>query len=347
MVSFYILAGGYSSAIVTYLFNNETSSLSLVGQYPSGQNPSWIELSPFNRSVLYATNENEDGAVQSFTVSPQGVLSSPISTISSGGSIPAHLHQLSNGKLAVMNYVSATGIVVDASPDKVHFGSPQVLSFAGNPSHPHMAYEYGSELLVPDLGQDKIWRLGQSHHGGDYSIHGIIPQPAGSGPRHIAISRGLLYTLHETTSTLSVQLMPPAPNGTSTITSSVSIVPSGAPSGATWAAAEILIPPTSPSFPKEYIYASNRNTGTPDPRGDTIAVLSRSRSGKLSVVRQVYTGLNQVRGMQFSNDGKYLIAGSASGGSGVAVFKRVDGGAGLQLVARNTEQSQKITFVWL
>jgi hypothetical protein len=52
MVNFYILAGGYTSAIATYLFNNATSTLSLVSQAQTGQNPSWIALSPLNRNVL-------------------------------------------------------------------------------------------------------------------------------------------------------------------------------------------------------------------------------------------------------------------------------------------------------
>jgi hypothetical protein len=121
---------------------------------------------------------------------------------------------------------------------------------------------------VPDLGQNKIWRLAQS--GSSWYISGSIPQPAGSGPRHIAIagvysvsllpsilffitkSFGLdnnLYTLHELSSTLTAQPVPSSPNGTSTITASVSIVPSDAPSGSSFAAAEILIPPTSSGFP--------------------------------------------------------------------------------------------------
>ena len=52
MVNFTILAGGYSSFIATYLFNSDANTLTLLGQNPSGQNPSWIALHPTNQSIL-------------------------------------------------------------------------------------------------------------------------------------------------------------------------------------------------------------------------------------------------------------------------------------------------------
>jgi hypothetical protein len=73
----------------------------------------------------------------------------------------------------------------------------------------------------------------------------------GSGPRHIAIAHRTLFTLHELASTLTAQPVPTAaaPNATSTIRASVSIVPEDAPAGSTFAAAEILIPEPSTVFP--------------------------------------------------------------------------------------------------
>ena len=52
MVNFTILAGGYSSAIATYIFNSNAGTLSLAHQSPSGVNPSWIALHPTNKSIL-------------------------------------------------------------------------------------------------------------------------------------------------------------------------------------------------------------------------------------------------------------------------------------------------------
>lgn len=52
MVNFTILAGGYTSFVVSYLFNSEASTLSVLNQSPTGPNPSWITLNPFNKSIL-------------------------------------------------------------------------------------------------------------------------------------------------------------------------------------------------------------------------------------------------------------------------------------------------------
>ncbi|KAJ6611226.1 hypothetical protein B0H10DRAFT_2224320, partial [Mycena sp. CBHHK59/15] len=187
-----------------------------------------------------------------------------------------------------------------------------------------------------------------------WKIQGQIPQPKGSGPRHIAISNDRLYTLHELASTLTVQAIPTAPNGTSSIISSTSIIPANPPAGAVWAAAEILIPPPSPQFPRQYIYVSNRNTGVQTPTGDSIAIFENVNQGTprelLQLVTQVYTGLDQIRGMEIGSavpgGEEFLLAGGVAGTAGVVVFRRVNGGRGLEEVVRNTDIPTRTSFVW-
>lgn len=74
-------------------------------------------------------------------------------------------------------------------------------------------------------------------------------------------------------------------------------------------------------FPTPYIYVSNRNTGTRDLRGDAIDVYERTHDRVcLTRVAQVFTGLDQIRGMQFENakDGgdAYMMAGGGRGRRG-------------------------------
>jgi hypothetical protein len=52
MVKLSILAGGNIAFIASYLFDSVERTLTLVQQNPSGQNPSWIEKSIVNPSVL-------------------------------------------------------------------------------------------------------------------------------------------------------------------------------------------------------------------------------------------------------------------------------------------------------
>jgi 6-phosphogluconolactonase (cycloisomerase 2 family) len=149
--------------------------------------------------------------------------------------------------------------------------------------------------------------------------------------------------------------MPTAPNGTSFISASVSITPPDPPQGAIFAAAEILIPTPTEKFRVPYIYVSNRNKGIQDSRGDTIAIFQHifdEGGEKLKLVKQIYTGLDQIRGMEIGpaderGGEEHLVAAGSSGTAGVLVFRRTEGGRNLELVAKNLEIPTSSSFVWL
>ncbi|PSR72525.1 hypothetical protein PHLCEN_2v11595 [Hermanssonia centrifuga] len=156
----------------------------------------------------------------------------------------------------------------------------------------------------------------------------------------------MLYTLHELSSTLTQQIIPSPPNGTTPLLANLSILPPTYPSGSDFHAGEILMTEASPKFAKPYIYVSNRNTGNVDPRGDTIAIFELEP--ELRLVKQFYTGLEQIRGMQLGGpEDEFLIAAGVAGSAGTLMLKRVSGGADLEIVAQNTEIAQRSSFVWL
>ena len=157
----------------------------------------------------------------------------------------------------------------------------------------------------------------------------------------------MLYALHELSSTLTQQVIPKAPNGTSPLIANFSILPPTIPPQADFHAGEILLAEASPKFPQPLIFVSNRNTGPVlDPRGDTIAIFQVEP--KLKLLKQVYTGLDQIRGMQFFGpQNEYIIAAGVAGSAGTMVFKRINGGTDLKLIATNTEIPTRTSFVWL
>ena len=164
-----------------------------------------------NLQLLSSVNEvSPIGAVQSFIIHPDGSLSTPQDTVSSTGDRPAFVAALSTGQVGVMNFDGGSGLFIPTTDSPLHFErNASAITFPTKPntiSHPHMLLQHGDEVFVPDLvgptrlapyyldidstiqGQDTIWRLVQ--HGsnpGSFVIQGSIPQPAGSGPRHIAI----------------------------------------------------------------------------------------------------------------------------------------------------------------
>ncbi|KAI0764966.1 putative isomerase YbhE [Fomes fomentarius] len=354
MVNFTILAGGYSTFIATYLFNSDANTLTVLGENPSGQNPSWIALHPTNKSILYATNENTDGAIQSFVVKSDGLLTDALATTSTGGNGPAFAIPFSTGEVAAMNFGGGNGVIVPTEEDPTQFvADAPIITFGdASTSHPHMALEVGSEVFVPDLGLDRIWRLAQSGTPGNYSITGQIDQPSGSGPRHIVVRGDQLYTIHEVSSTLTQQTIPSDPSvSDAPLTANFSIIPPDLPAGASMFAAEILLAEASTApgseFTQPFLYVSNRNLGTPDPRGDAIAIYQVEPA--LQLVKHVFTGLDQIRGMELSGgcENAFLVAAGVQGTAGTVVLKRTNGGADLEIVATNTDIPTRTSFVWI
>lgn len=292
MVNFTILAGGFSTFIATYVFDSDAGSLSVITENPTGPDPSWISFHHTQKNIVYAVNEGSEppGALQSFLVDEAGTLTL-VGTAESGGDGPTYVGSLSTGEIVGCNYGSpSVGFATTDPNDPSILLESSVVNFPVPESaenHPHMSLEYKGEVLVADLGANKIWRVGKDDTG-QFQLHGQIDIEVGNGPRHMAIKDDILFVINESSSTLSAHRIPEGPNGTTIAPlASVSILPSDAASGpnADWKAAEILISEISEDFPDPLIYVSNRDYGTdePDSRGDTIAIFEFSIEGAAPV----------------------------------------------------------------
>ncbi|KAF5340318.1 hypothetical protein D9611_007804 [Ephemerocybe angulata] len=373
MVSWRILAGGYDAFIATYIFTATANSytLDLWAKSATGQNPTWLAKHPSNHSLVYTVNELGNGQMQSYLINPVGSLSVALDTQATLGANPQYLTVLSNGKVMVVNTSTGSGRLVNTTDSGAKFNASAPVEYVQFPaetardevSNPTMVLEYSpTELWIPDRGKDIIWRVTEQPVGPNITdifklnITGNITQPEKSGPRQIAIVDDRLYVLQEKSNTLQIQTVPELSEDNSTVISRVPIIPTDGPRyGADWAAGALVIPPPSEKFPDRYIYVSNRNLGVPDERGDTIAIFELVNKGTkdeaLKLVKQVYTGLNQIRGVSIGppEDGgdEYLLASGQTGQAGVVVFQRVDGGRDLKPVVANQEIPNRTTFVWL
>lgn len=177
-------------------------------------------------------------------------------------------------------------------------------------------------------------------------LSSFIPLPPCSDLEDLCLGN-TLYTLHELASTLTQQTIPSAPNGTTgPLIANFSILPDGLPQGAAMAAGEILLTEPTQNFPEPLIYVSNRNTGVQDPRGDAIAIFRVEP--KLELLTHVFTGLDQIRGMEFGGpENEFLIASGVAGSAGTIMLKRTNGGRNLKLLTRNLEIPTRTSFVWL
>ncbi|EJU01222.1 hypothetical protein DACRYDRAFT_22957 [Dacryopinax primogenitus] len=240
--------------------------------------------------------------------------------------------------------LTATGLKAPTHPIlKFPFIGPGPNLERQESSHPHQVYQRSSsEILIPDLGADKIWRLAPSASG-EWEIKGEVACASGAGPRHVQLVASDLYVLNELNNTLSHYTLPGGLGTTASVrtTQPCTLLPT--PPGA--GAAELLLHPAG-----KYLYATNRDSG--DAKGDTIAIFKLEASvlalgaKEPKWVKEVHTGLEHIRGAVIKElDGKvWLIAAGVKGG-GIKVFEVV-GGENLVEVAHAA--IEKVTgFAWL
>lgn len=133
----------------------------------------------------------------------------------------------------------------------------------------------------------------------------------------------------------------PQPNDSgASLLGNFSVLPTDPPAGAAWGAGELLLSPDN-----KFLYASNRNVGTTDERGDPIAIFSVD---PFTLVDHVYTKVTHVRGMMIGGqNGEYLIAAGQNAG-GVVIYERGTDGSLKELDRYTGEGSDKLTtFTWL
>jgi Lactonase, 7-bladed beta-propeller len=251
-------------------------------------------------------------------------------------------------------------------------------------SHPHdvVTVPGRTEILVPDLGADRTWRLTYDEAGSALSVQGSVEYPAGSGPRHAVFqgqstfsatwrprtrdayvydTENILYTVNELTNTLTTHSLPPLPASATLLntTSTLQLQPGEALGDR--APAELLLAPALNANMRRgrrkgsvsrrdggntsFLYATNRND--PSPEGDTLAIFSLEDPAAPALIQEVHTGLQHLRGAAIGgDDGRYIIMGGMLGG-GVKMFERVDGGRSVMEIAALPDIQGPTGFQWL
>ncbi|KZT51097.1 putative isomerase YbhE [Calocera cornea HHB12733] len=354
-----LITASYSDVLTHLAFAPAARTLTVTGTTPSGGSMSWLSLSPADPTLLVGTNESAQGEVRLFRIAqpaPDGrVTIDPLGAPQpTAGHSPAHHRVLQDGTAVLAaNYMAGTLQTVPLTPLGLLPARHPLLKFpfigpGPNParqesSHPHEVYQRSAtELLVPDLGADKIWRLAPSAPTGEWAIAGDIVGPPGAGPRHIQVVASDLYVLNELDNTLSHWTLPLA-LGTSASHHSTQPCTRLTTTGG---AAELLIHPAG-----GYLYATNRDSN--NVAGDTIAIFKLQPSllalgaREPKWLREVHTGLSHIRGavIREFEGSVYLLAAGQNGG-GVKAYEVTDGGEDLQELAQ--VDVDKVTgFVWL
>jgi len=229
--------GTASEGIYTCNWDPESGRFSELTLAAESDNPSFVIVSS---GSLLAVNECDDyqeqsqGALSAFRITGERL--TPTAMLPSHGAAPCHL-AVHGDEVAVVNYDGGT-VAIFHLDNGVPRRTRRVIRYSANgphprqkSAHPHGVYHDEGELLVPDLGGDRIHRLRAST---GHCLAPIVVEP-GSGPRHLATSTGRrLYVVNELANTVdfiergrvvqTVTTLPPDANASS-ITAEIALDP--------------------------------------------------------------------------------------------------------------------------
>ncbi|WP_250000833.1 lactonase family protein [Actinoplanes sp. M2I2] len=210
----YVFVGGYTpdkggdgEGVVLLRRDPVSGVLTRVGVAARTPSPSFLTRHPA-LPVLYAVNElDPDGAVSAFTVADDGSLTA-LPTRPTGGSDPAHLAVTPDGRhLLVANYGTGSVAVFPLDDEGAPGPRSDLLQLEGSGPvadrqagpHAHMVFPVRDEVLIADLGSDKVWRARLDPVSGRLALLGAaVSAEPGTGPRHVRFSPdGALFVVGE------------------------------------------------------------------------------------------------------------------------------------------------------
>ena len=197
-------SGGEGEGIALLRRDPETGDLTRLGVAARTPSPSFLAQHP-RLPVLYAVNELDAGTVSAFAIGEDASLT-PLAVQSTGGSAPCHLAVSADARhLLVANYtsgdVSVHPLDADGVPgercDLLHLQGRGPVADRQEGPHAHMVAPdpSGPDVLIADLGSDRVWRARLDAVSGRLTLVGaaVVAAP-GTGPRHLryAIDGALL-----------------------------------------------------------------------------------------------------------------------------------------------------------
>lgn len=207
-------SAGEGEGIALLRRDRATGALTRLGVVARTPSPSFLAAHP-DLPVLYAVNELDTGTVSAFSVAHDGALT-PLAVRETGGQFPCHLAVSSSGRhLVTANYGSGSVAVfpldADGAPGEhsdllqLHGQGPDADRQDGPHAHLVAPDPYGADVLVTDLGADRVARLRLDPVAGRLTAaeDAVVAAP-GTGPRHLVRSPdGALLLVGELAANLS------------------------------------------------------------------------------------------------------------------------------------------------
>jgi 6-phosphogluconolactonase len=339
-----------SKGIYVSRLDPATGALSTPALAAEIRNPSFLAASADGR-FLYAVSEVDavggkpGGAVAGYAIDKAAGTLKPLNSQSTVGTGPCHV-SVAGRMVFAANYGGGSiaayqmqddGSLKPASTFVQHKGSSVNPDRQKGPhAHGVTPDPSGRFLYVPDLGLDQVlvYRI-------DATAGTIAPAtppfaavtPAGSGPRHIAISGDgkHAYVITEMFCTIGV-FDRNAANGALSPVQTISTLPAGQAVEQGMSTAEVLLHPSG-----KFLYGSNRGH-------DSLVVYGVDASnGKLTLLQHVPTGGKTPRAFNIDPSGTFLVVGNQNSDQ-IVVF-RIDPATGkLTATGQSVSVGKPVSF---
>ena len=280
-------------------------------------NPSFLALTSDKKYVYAISESGTESKAGAFAFDAESGSFRFLNSAFTGGKGPCHV-AVTDKHVVTANYSGGSISVFRRNTDGSLSDLIQLLQHTGSSIHPkRQTKPYAHQvvftpdqkfLLSCDLGTDKVmvYRYDADGQTQPFTVFDSIGVKAGSGPRHLTISKNgkYVYLLQEIDGTVSVMTLK---KGKLKIIQETSVV---IKADVETGAADIHLSPDG-----KFLYASNRGTA------NDITCFAVEKSGKLSFVQQVSTGGVGPRNFALTPDGKYLFVGNQRTDN-IVVFKR-------------------------
>ena len=326
--------GAKSKGIYLSRLNLATGALSAPSPVAETPNPSFLALHP-TRDFLYSVNEVDtfdgkpSGSISAFAIDRASGGLKALNQQPSGGKGPAHLIVDAGGaNVLAANYGGGSVAVLPIEQSGALRAPSSVIQHTGSSVNPGRQKEphahsvnldaSGRRAYVADLGLDKILIYGFDPAKGTLTPNDppSASLPPGSGPRHVAIhpTGRFAYVINEMLLTIAA-FARNSETGALTALQTVSTLPPGVASNASFSTAEVQVHPSG-----KFLYGSNRGH-------DSISVFAIDEStGRLTYVQTEPTQGSTPRAFGIDPTGAFLLA--ANQRSDKVVVFRIDRGTG-------------------
>ncbi|KAK6905436.1 hypothetical protein L486_02097 [Kwoniella mangroviensis CBS 10435] len=359
-----ILLGTHATSIHSAIFDPKARTLKRgVSTNDLPAQPSWLIKHPKHSDLIFSNGWVDNKLIIYRLKSSDGKLEK-VAEANTGGEGPTHFAILPDGsEIAVAHYRSGSvtvlplgddGLFAAASPtqDRIYKGnySPK-KHWRQEAAHMHQVVLLNGEILIPDLGSNKVYRFKWDSETKNLNLLDEIQDgfQDGDGPRHLVVhpSGSHLYVLNEVAGALTVHTLPAS--GPSKLVKRYTMLPPNDDGRRreTGGAEIVLLPPTKPDG-RMLLIASNRDSPNDE---DTLALFSVSQTDGGDVIRTNEGWLGGVgkhlRAVEQDPSGRYVLVAARDTGR-IVVFER-SGENGLQLseVARLEGVESVVVPLWI